>query len=128
MNSRQGIESELRHWELGYERNLVDRLLDDSGSKRAVLGVDDTLVGLQEGLARDPWSSTQARSMYSSAQTAAGQTARRIKLAERVVGRAFPPRCAPCSHDSPGAAKFLWKSLLMETARGCAVPVGSALY
>lgn len=32
---------------------LSVRLLDDSGSKRAVLGVDDTLVGLQEGLARD---------------------------------------------------------------------------
>jgi Bacterial archaeo-eukaryotic release factor family 10 len=47
------VESELRQWELGYERSLVDRLLDGSGSKRAVLGVDDTLVGLQEGLARD---------------------------------------------------------------------------
>jgi hypothetical protein len=47
-----GIESELRHWELGYECILVDRLLDDSGSKRAAAW-DDTLVGLQEGLARD---------------------------------------------------------------------------
>ena len=43
----------MRNWALGYERSLVDRLLDGSGSKRAVLGVDDTLVGLQEGLARD---------------------------------------------------------------------------
>jgi hypothetical protein len=36
-----------------YERSLVDRLVDGSGSQRAILGVDDTLVGLQEGLARD---------------------------------------------------------------------------
>jgi hypothetical protein len=50
---QERIESELRQWELGYERNLVDRLLDDSGNQRAVVGVDDTLVGLQEGLTRD---------------------------------------------------------------------------
>jgi hypothetical protein len=32
---------------------LIDRLLDGSGERRAVLGVDLTLVGLQEGLTRD---------------------------------------------------------------------------
>ncbi len=32
---------------------MVDRLFDSSGELRAVLGVDDTLVGLQEGLTRD---------------------------------------------------------------------------
>jgi len=47
------VESELQRWQQQYERSLIDRLFDSSGELRAVLGVDDTLVGLQEGLARD---------------------------------------------------------------------------
>jgi hypothetical protein len=47
------VESELHRWQRQYERSLIDRLLDGSGERRAVLGVDLTLVGLQEGLTRD---------------------------------------------------------------------------
>jgi hypothetical protein len=47
------VESELQRWQRQYERSLVDRLFDSSGELRAVLGVDDALVGLQEGLTRD---------------------------------------------------------------------------
>jgi release factor family 10 len=47
------VESELQRWQQQYERSLVDRLFDSSGELRAVLGVDDMLVGLQEGLTRD---------------------------------------------------------------------------
>jgi hypothetical protein len=47
------VEGELQRWEREYERALIDRLLDGSKEVRAVLGVDDTLAGLQEGLLRD---------------------------------------------------------------------------
>jgi len=46
------VESELQRWQQQYERSLIDRLFESSGELRAVLGVDDTLVGLQEGLTR----------------------------------------------------------------------------
>jgi hypothetical protein len=47
------IETELQRWEREYERALIDNLLDGSSGAGAVLGVDETLVGLQEGLLRD---------------------------------------------------------------------------
>jgi hypothetical protein len=47
------VESELQRWQRQYERSLIDRLFDSSGELRGVLGVDDTLVGLPEGLTRD---------------------------------------------------------------------------
>jgi hypothetical protein len=47
------IEAELQSWERQYERGLIDELLNGSGEARAALGVDETLVGLQEGLLRD---------------------------------------------------------------------------
>jgi hypothetical protein len=47
------IEAELQRWKSQYERALIDKLLDSSEELRAVLGVDDTLAGLQEGLLRD---------------------------------------------------------------------------
>jgi len=46
------VESELQRWQQQYERSLIDRLFESSSELRAVLGVDDTLVGLQEGLTR----------------------------------------------------------------------------
>jgi hypothetical protein len=50
---RARIEAELQSWERQYQRALIDELLDGSGEARAVLGVDETLVDLQEGLLRD---------------------------------------------------------------------------
>ncbi len=47
------VESEVQRWERDYEDDLVDRLLGNADGVHTVLGVDDTLAGLQEGLTRD---------------------------------------------------------------------------
>jgi hypothetical protein len=44
------IESELRKWGRNHEKNLVDQLFNGADGARAVLGVDETLLRLQEGL------------------------------------------------------------------------------
>jgi Bacterial archaeo-eukaryotic release factor family 10 len=46
------IESEVHKWEHDYEKNLVDQLFDGSDGARAIFGVDETLLRLQEGLVR----------------------------------------------------------------------------
>jgi|GEM_PF-6431704 len=46
------IESEMRKWERDHDKNLVDQLFNGPESARTVLGVDDTLFRLQEGLVR----------------------------------------------------------------------------
>src|SRR6202040_2585013 len=46
------IESEVHNWEQGYEKHLVDQLFDGSDGARAIFGVDETLLRLQEGLVR----------------------------------------------------------------------------
>jgi hypothetical protein len=46
------VESEVRKWEREYAKNLVDQLFNGPESARTVLGVDDTLFRLQEGVVR----------------------------------------------------------------------------
>ena len=46
------IDLEVQKWERGHEKELVDQLLDGSDTVRPVLGVDETLLRLQEGLLR----------------------------------------------------------------------------
>jgi hypothetical protein len=46
------IDSEAQKWEREHEKELVDQLLDGSDTVRPVLGVDETLLRLQEGLVR----------------------------------------------------------------------------
>ena len=46
------IESEVHNWEQDYEKHLVDQLFDGSDGARAIFGVDETLLRLQEGLVR----------------------------------------------------------------------------
>jgi hypothetical protein len=69
------VESELQRWQQQYERSLIDRQFDSSGELRAVLEVDDTLVGLQEGLMRDVVVVRGIEEQVSNARTAAGPIA-----------------------------------------------------
>jgi len=46
------VESEVQRWEHGYERTLVDHLLDSADGTHAVLGLENTLTHLQQGMVR----------------------------------------------------------------------------
>jgi release factor family 10 len=46
------VESEVQHWEHDYEQVLVGRLLGSADGTHAVLGLDNTLTRLQQGIVR----------------------------------------------------------------------------
>ncbi len=56
---RELVAQELRRWEQEHERQLVERLLDESNGTRAVVGLAATVEKLQQGLA---WQLVLARS------------------------------------------------------------------